>query len=98
MAHTVELRTERGELIRRVVDLGFVEDAARASVGTSCLRFIDPYGETVFNYLQAATLIDELENALTIAAPEATEPLRSVTEMARECAAQGGTYLWFIGD
>jgi hypothetical protein len=28
---------------------------------TVCLRFIDPYGDTVFNALQARVLIDELE-------------------------------------
>ena len=30
---------------------------------TQCLRFIDEYGDTVFNQLQAPVLIRELENA-----------------------------------
>ncbi|MCU1395269.1 MAG: hypothetical protein JWM34_3697 [Ilumatobacteraceae bacterium] len=96
--HTVELRTERGELIRRVVDVGHIEEAASASTSGCCLRFIDPYGETVFNYLQAPVLADEIESARDAAPADSRDSLTSVAALARECADNGGTYLWFIGD
>ena len=98
MAHTVELRTERGELIRRVIDFGHIEDAASSSPSICCLRFIDPYGDTVFNYLQAPVLVAEIEVARNAAPSDAIDSLTSIVTLARQCAEQGGTYLWFIGD
>ena len=60
----------------------------------TCLRFIDEYGDTVFNYLQLPVLIAELE-ALNESKPE----LRAgpLVEYLRSCQERH-TYIHFIGD
>jgi hypothetical protein len=54
--------TERGEVIADFdtngIDVRIVEQAPATSV---CLRFIDPYGDTILNQMQLPTLISELE-------------------------------------
>jgi hypothetical protein len=37
-----------------------------AKADSPCLRFIDPYGDTVFNYLQIPFLINELDETLSL--------------------------------
>jgi hypothetical protein len=65
----------------------------------ACLRFIDPYGDTVFNNLQMNTLIDEIDRVLTKAtkAPE-RELLRKLRALAERCRAEIHMYLKFYGD
>ena len=62
--------------------------------GSTCLGFIDEYGDTVFNHLQLPVLIAELE-ALVVSNPE----LRCgpLVQYLKSC--QGlHTYIHFIGD
>src|SRR5207245_140253 len=59
----VYLRSESGETLDSCLDpLGLVPKLLRHFdlSGTVCLRFVDPYGDTVFNYLQAPVLLGEL--------------------------------------
>ena len=57
---------ETGEVLEAIYDpvnyLGFVL-AILALEKTTCLRFIDPYGNTVFNHLQIPDLVRELQAA-----------------------------------
>lgn len=58
------------------------------------LRFIDPYGDTVFGSYQMVAVIPELEALLT----ERPSPeIEAVLAAARQCAGRG-RYLWFLGD
>lgn len=54
-------QTESGEVLALFeacgLDLRIVERAPQAS---ACLRFIDPYGDTIFNHLQIPVLAEEL--------------------------------------
>jgi hypothetical protein len=53
--------------------------------GTVCLRFIDPYGNTVFNQFQIPTLMRELEAAREYVTDERVATLgQSELESARE--------------
>jgi len=64
-----------------------------------CLRFIDPYGQTVFNRLQMPTFIAEWEKISRLAeTPEDQELLARVAALARRCRDEEGFYLRFIGD
>jgi hypothetical protein len=64
-----------------------------------CLRFIDPYGDTVFNRAQMVVLREEL-----LSVPE--EPLeaevrvhrKKIVELASKAESEIHTYLKFYGD
>ena len=63
MGCNLYLEDERGARLAELLDprdyLGWAVQLPSASP-TVCLRFIDPYGNTVFNRLQVAALIPEL--------------------------------------
>lgn len=63
-----------------------------------CARFIDPYGDTVFNQLQLPPLIDELSAmARSASSAELRRRLRSVVEFL-EASKGMHVYVRFIGD
>lgn len=101
MGINVEWRRESGEELARVDDPGMVLShlgEALDTSGTTCLRFIDPYGDTIFNQAQLPILVEELEWA----ASSVRDPqLRSYLLVVRDLAARARdvhTYLWFVGD
>ncbi|MGB0036829.1 MAG: hypothetical protein WBP79_15270 [Candidatus Acidiferrales bacterium] len=63
-----------------------------------CLRYVDPWGETIFNHLQMDELISELRK---IRAKAATEEERAfidnIESMAMRCKDEN-LYLKFLGD
>jgi hypothetical protein len=81
------LEDEQGNRLAEVLDpRGFVPRilllAEHAS--TVCLRFIDPYGDSVFNQLQIPVLIRELEHAREMVTDEGVARLgRQAVEDAR---------------
>src|SRR4051812_19754930 len=63
-----------------------------------CLRFIDMYGDTIFNRLQVRQVGVEWEK-LAKGAQEAAAPLfDEVSALIRRCATEPHTYLKFFGD
>jgi hypothetical protein len=73
--------------------MGVIDGAHNAS---TCLRFIDPYGDTVFNQRQLPVLIAELQVAAGGAVDAA--PIRHVVAFLTRANEQLHTYVWFIGD
>jgi len=71
-----------------------VSDASYA-----CLRFIDPYGDTIFNRLQIPVFIEEL-NCLagTAETKEEKHFLKELLKLAQKCRDEPHFYLRFIGD
>jgi len=64
-----------------------------------CLRFVDPYGDTVFNQLQIGQLVAELEKlSEQHYDPEVERHLRSVLEFVRQARDRVHTYVKFYGD
>jgi hypothetical protein len=65
----------------------------------ACLRFVDPYGNTVFNRLQAECALSEL-NLLRTAFedPERIREIDQLISLAQTAAGQPHLYLKFIGD
>jgi hypothetical protein len=98
---TIELRTEDGEVVEQIFDEGAVarlrpplDDAS-----STCLRFIDRYGDTVFNPVQASPLIRELEAKMdSVALTDDSDRIVRLIELATKCATGVHVYLWFIGD
>jgi len=98
---TVELRSAQGEVLDRVFDEGAIARLTQSVDHRSsvCLRFIDPYGNTVFNSTQAAVLSAELNTAKgTVVDREDQERLAAVADLADRCAVSLHVLLWFIGD
>jgi hypothetical protein len=64
-----------------------------------CLRFLDTTGDTIFNRLQAAVLLEELE-ALERKNTSAAERelLAELRSMATRCVEEPHLYLRFFGD
>jgi hypothetical protein len=67
--------------------------------GTTCLQFIDPYGDTTFNRLQIPILIEELKSvANEVRDTDIRDHLLRVVELAEKSRDEVHTYLKFIGD
>jgi hypothetical protein len=65
----------------------------------SCLRFVDPYGDTVFNCLQMAGLLGDLR--ILKGQPESggrEGTIRRIEELAEVCQNESHQYIKFIGD
>lgn len=66
---------------------------------TSCLRFIDPYGDTVFNQIQIKELISELSQLYEIRQKvEERNQIDSVIKLAKQAEGNVHTYIKFVGD
>jgi hypothetical protein len=73
--------------------------AVRAGEHFELLRYVDPYGETVFNRLQIDTVLDEFRRLK----PYARKPVDERTydrliHLAELVKSEVHTYLVFIGD
>jgi hypothetical protein len=102
----VELRTERGEVVRDLSDpSGGTFDAAGdfdrlLRTADGMLRYVDPYGNTIFNGNQATDLLHDVEQLaatsdLTAVEQRGLDRLRAMTERCRDSVH---LYVWFIGD
>ena len=96
------LETERGKTLARVDDPqeslnSLIPPITETSF--QCWRFIDAYGETVFNVLQMDQFLEEtavIRNRTN--EREAIRVLESIEELARRCRVEVHTYLRFSGD
>jgi hypothetical protein len=94
-------RDEQGTDLGQVLDpqmsfSSYVQSTGRSE--TNCLRFIDPYGNTVFNQSQIPVLIRELESRMATADPGMQQQISSVIRLLKKAERQIHTYAWFIGD
>jgi hypothetical protein len=65
----------------------------------SCLRFIDPYGDTIFNPMQAAVMIDEWDRLKRSFSERSAVPLwADIRKLIVRCSEEPHTYLRFVGD
>jgi hypothetical protein len=81
----------QGLIILSLSDLG---DSA-----SSCVRFIDPYGDTIFNRLQAAILVEEWDMLKSSFSRQNAEALwTGIRKLIARCSEEPHTYLKFTGD
>lgn len=102
MSFDIRLEDERGE---RVDEVSGPTDALQGLLPSpkdesfSCLRFIDPYGNTVFNSLQAEVLLAELTRIRpTTTTNLERELLDRIEELAERCRSEPHLYIKFYGD
>ena len=93
---------ERGELIEVFDDSDFLFAEAIEQndlTKTTCLQFVDLYGDTVFNQLQIPTLIEELEWFLGLSQePSTRAQITRYWQLAKRSCGKTHTYLKFMGD
>jgi hypothetical protein len=98
----VEYRDESGASLSSVHDPRMILPRLLSRVDTAdsvCLRFIDPYGDAVFNYLQAPVLVYELKKvACHCETDEERRHIGRILHLAKRCASDRHRYLSFEGD
>lgn len=102
MGLEVVIQNERGEVIDQVGDgrnylhrlLPRPEDQSY-----QCLRFVDWYGDTIFNYLQMDQLLAEMERLRQRSqCKDEDQLIQRIQEMAQRCKETRHCYLKFVGD
>jgi hypothetical protein len=94
----VVVQDEDGVVVSKAIDaitglIDRVEDRR-----FKCLRFVDPYGDTVFNQLQLPELREDLRLLRTICDPEHESTIRGIESLVEQCLSNGFLYLKMIGD
>jgi hypothetical protein len=95
------LQDENGEVLEGFSD---PSGAIAASIpplsdeGSPCWRFIDPYGDTVFNRLQMGPFLLEVDALQRRAGSQHAAVLGKVEALARRCRDEVHLYLKFVGD
>lgn len=100
MAMSIMLQDERNNTLGRVDDAAnlFVHLLPDGDDRSLMLRFIDPYGDTVFNGRQASVVVAELSWLAQGASGEELGIVDKVRELAVRCAREPHLYLRFEGD
>jgi hypothetical protein len=102
MGITTALVTEDGRKLAFVDDPhGVVNKLLRESEDRpcQCLRYIDPYGDTLFNYLQAPQFLSEWDTVGSLATTtDAQRVFLEVRRLAEKVRDERHIYLKFIGD
>jgi len=66
---------------------------------TICIRFIDPYGDTIFNQIQIPFLITELKSIkFELESDDIKNQIDRILELANRADGETHTYLKFYGE
>lgn len=64
-----------------------------------CLRFVDPYGDTIFNHLQTPVVLEELSRLHELVRNDDYQAIiRKLKSLGEMCQTETHLYLKFIGD
>lgn len=101
MGLTIRLEGENGNEIESFEDKDLFQTIIPDynDKNSYCLRFIDLYGDTTFNNLQAPNLIDELEQKLDDSISiDLKDLILNIIRLANRCRNEVHLYLKFYGD
>jgi hypothetical protein len=90
----ISLEDEKRKIIEALDDVLLIEDSISLN-DFKLLRYLDPYGDTIFNYNQIDDLIADLER-LDMLATSAI--IKQIIALAERCKEKVHTYLYFNGD
>lgn len=101
--NTILVEDERRQTLRELVADPIVLDPlfrlAEDDDAFVCLRFVDPYGDTVFNRAQAGQLQKELQSLVMRAStPAQRSVLSALIALTVFTAEEPHRYLRFVGD
>jgi len=95
------LQSEDGREIDACLDPGMVLPCLLKRLdlsATVCLRYIDPFGDTIFNRLQSSTLLGELAGIRSHLDATEIALIDGVILLAKRVERGSHLYLAFIGD
>ena len=97
MAWTIILEDEKRQAVRSLQKEFVSKEIFNSEFlkQTILLKYIDPYGDTIFNNLQIDDLVADLELLKEI---EDNELIDRIISLAQECKSEIHTYLTFYGD
>ena len=100
MGIDVQIESETGEVEDLVADVeDLTEQLLPGMESSPCLRWVDPYGDTIFNQIQIPHLVTELEGAASVATePNVRAHAEAVLKLVRRAKAKIHTYVRFVGD
>lgn len=102
MGLAISLETEQGEKIEVVADVHnwLLTQLERPDLSeTRCLRYLDSWGNTIFNHLQMDDLMQDLRRVRNFATnKEQRELLDKIEEFAERCNKGVHLYVKFSGD
>jgi hypothetical protein len=95
----IEWERENGEVIARYTGPIIGLDVySTFSAGASCLKFVDPCGDTIFNQAQIRAVIEELDALLDEPQGPATKrALFAVHKFVSSALGRSNTFVRFIG-
>ncbi len=95
----VFVQDENGREVSEAIDVSAALIARPGDLRFTCLRFVDPYGDTVFNHLQLPSLRDDirlLEESHHNSGHEAL--FREMEMLIERCQTEPHLYLKLVGD
>ena len=101
MPLSIVRETEGGADLQRVDDVEDVIIELIGRVGRERLRllgYVDPYGDTVFNQLQCADVLGDVEKLGEVASPHQRQLLAQVRELVQRCKREVHEYVKLYGD
>jgi hypothetical protein len=104
MGINVQLKSEAGDILGEVLDHDMTLSRAATSTfsGTRLLKYLTPWGDAIFNHLQAGDLaLDIRDIRATRQAQKGTrllELLGQIEPLVEELSRKSHVYLWFVGD
>ena len=95
----VVVQDENGRDVSAAVDVASRVLARPDDLRYGCLRFVDPYGDTIFNRAQLAPLLEDLRLLKnTVESREHDAVLQQIETLIGQCQAEPHLYLKMIGD
>ena len=95
----VVVQDDKGNEVGQAVDVPTAAIARPGDARFACLRFVDPYGDTVFNALQLVTLLEDIRLLRRLSSGDQHEPVfRRIETLIAHCQAEPHLYLKLVGD
>jgi hypothetical protein len=102
MGIDVRVETESGEVQDEVLDDRNLTEKLlpdREDGSSPCLRFVDPFGDTLFNQIQIPLVVKELETRLRATTkPEVKAHCEAILKVVSETVGEEHTYVRFSGE
>jgi hypothetical protein len=102
MGIDVRVETESGEVQDEVLDDHNLTEKLlpdREDGTSPCLRFVDPFGDTLFNQIQIPFVVKELEKRLLGSAkPEVKAHCQAILKAVTATVGEEHTYVRFSGE